>query len=202
MDSAAATTLRAVSSGTGSLRFSSGGVNAYLQFATATPSVTANLGGSGSNLTIDNPLFQPSSTLTKSGSGIVQLAFNDAATANSFSANVPLVNATGGASLAVWNQSGVPIALPSVSFFSFNTGLTIRSGVNTVAAGRSIDLGGAGSLGVGSGGTLTFDPGSTLTAGNLMQTDQLLAGVVMLSVLGLLISWALGTIERVVLRWR
>ena len=41
-----------------------------------------------------------------------------------------------------------------------------------------------------------------LTAGNLMQTDQLLAGVVMLSVLGLLISWALGTIERIVLRWR
>ena len=41
-----------------------------------------------------------------------------------------------------------------------------------------------------------------LAAGNLMQTDQLLAGVVMLSVLGLLISWALGTIERIVLRWR
>ncbi len=41
-----------------------------------------------------------------------------------------------------------------------------------------------------------------LAAGNLMQTDQLLAGVVMLSVLGLLISWALGSIERVVLRWR
>ena len=31
-----------------------------------------------------------------------------------------------------------------------------------------------------------------LTAGNLMQTDQLLAGVVMLSVLGLLIAWGLG----------
>jgi NitT/TauT family transport system permease protein len=41
-----------------------------------------------------------------------------------------------------------------------------------------------------------------LAAGNLMQTDQLLAGVVMLSVLGLLISWGLGTIERSVLRWR
>jgi ABC-type nitrate/sulfonate/bicarbonate transport system permease component len=41
-----------------------------------------------------------------------------------------------------------------------------------------------------------------LTAGNLMQTDQLLAGVVMLSILGLLISWGLGTIERSVLRWR
>ena len=41
-----------------------------------------------------------------------------------------------------------------------------------------------------------------LTAGNLMQTDQLLAGVVMLSVLGLLISWGLGMVERSVLRWR
>src|SRR5881409_2639836 len=41
-----------------------------------------------------------------------------------------------------------------------------------------------------------------LTAGNLMQTDQLLAGVVMLSILGLLISWALGAIERRMLRWR
>ena len=35
-----------------------------------------------------------------------------------------------------------------------------------------------------------------LTAGNLMQTDQLLAGVVMLSVLGLLIAWGLGMLER------
>ncbi|MFZ5779454.1 MAG: ABC transporter permease [Pseudomonadota bacterium] len=41
-----------------------------------------------------------------------------------------------------------------------------------------------------------------LTAGNLMQTDQLLAGVVMLSVLGLLVSWGLGSLERFVLRWR
>jgi ABC-type nitrate/sulfonate/bicarbonate transport system permease component len=41
-----------------------------------------------------------------------------------------------------------------------------------------------------------------LAAGNLMQTDQLLAGVVMLSILGLLISWGLGTVERAVLRWR
>jgi len=41
-----------------------------------------------------------------------------------------------------------------------------------------------------------------LTAGNLMQTDQLLAGVVVLSILGLLISWGLGRVERSVLRWR
>jgi ABC-type nitrate/sulfonate/bicarbonate transport system permease component len=41
-----------------------------------------------------------------------------------------------------------------------------------------------------------------LMAGNLMQTDQLLAGVVMLSLLGLLISWGLGALERRVLRWR
>lgn len=41
-----------------------------------------------------------------------------------------------------------------------------------------------------------------LSAGNLMQTDQLLAGVVMLSVLGLLIGVALGRVEAWVLRWR
>ena len=41
-----------------------------------------------------------------------------------------------------------------------------------------------------------------LIAGNLMQTDQLLAGVVVLSVLGLVIAWALGLLERRLLRWR
>ena len=41
-----------------------------------------------------------------------------------------------------------------------------------------------------------------LMAGSLMQTDQLLAGVVMLSVLGLLIAWGLGMLERRMLKWR
>ncbi|TMJ31326.1 MAG: ABC transporter permease [Alphaproteobacteria bacterium] len=41
-----------------------------------------------------------------------------------------------------------------------------------------------------------------LTAGSLMQTDQLLAGVVMLSILGLLVAWGLGMLERAVLKWR
>lgn len=41
-----------------------------------------------------------------------------------------------------------------------------------------------------------------LSAGNLMQTDQLLAGVVVLSILGLLISFILGRVETWVLRWR
>jgi NitT/TauT family transport system permease protein len=35
-----------------------------------------------------------------------------------------------------------------------------------------------------------------------MQTDQLIAGVVVLSVLGLLIALLLGRIEAWVLRWR
>src|SRR3546814_2992136 len=35
-----------------------------------------------------------------------------------------------------------------------------------------------------------------LAAGNLMQTDQLVAGVVLLSILGLLISWGLSRAER------
>ena len=41
-----------------------------------------------------------------------------------------------------------------------------------------------------------------LAAGNLMQTDQLVAGVVILSVLGLLISWGLSRAEKALLRWR
>jgi NitT/TauT family transport system permease protein len=41
-----------------------------------------------------------------------------------------------------------------------------------------------------------------LTAGNLMLTDQLMAGVVVLSILGLLIGAALSALERWALRWR
>jgi NitT/TauT family transport system permease protein len=41
-----------------------------------------------------------------------------------------------------------------------------------------------------------------LTAGNLMQTDRLLAGVVMLSIMGLGVGFALSWAERYLLRWR
>jgi NitT/TauT family transport system permease protein len=41
-----------------------------------------------------------------------------------------------------------------------------------------------------------------LSAGNLMQTDQLLAGVALLSLLGLAVSTVLGAVERAILRWR
>jgi NitT/TauT family transport system permease protein len=41
-----------------------------------------------------------------------------------------------------------------------------------------------------------------LQAGNLMQTDQLLAGVVILSAFGLLIGWLLNLLERRLLHWR
>jgi NitT/TauT family transport system permease protein len=41
-----------------------------------------------------------------------------------------------------------------------------------------------------------------LATGNLMQTDHLLAGVAILSVLGLLANWLLSAIEKSVLRWR
>jgi NitT/TauT family transport system permease protein len=41
-----------------------------------------------------------------------------------------------------------------------------------------------------------------LTSGHLMMTDRLLAGVVILSVSGLLVAWALGMLERRLLRWR
>jgi NitT/TauT family transport system permease protein len=41
-----------------------------------------------------------------------------------------------------------------------------------------------------------------LAAGNLMQTDQLMAGVVVVSLLGLVIGGALSWLERRLLRWR
>lgn len=41
-----------------------------------------------------------------------------------------------------------------------------------------------------------------LQAGNLMQTDQLMAGVVVLSILGLTIAKIIGACERRLLRWR
>ncbi len=41
-----------------------------------------------------------------------------------------------------------------------------------------------------------------LLAGNLMAMDQLIAGVAMLSMLGLTVSWILGRVEKWALRWR
>ena len=41
-----------------------------------------------------------------------------------------------------------------------------------------------------------------LQAGNLYDTDALLAGIVVLSIIGLVISFVLGRLERVLLRWR
>ena len=41
-----------------------------------------------------------------------------------------------------------------------------------------------------------------MSAGNLYDTDALLAGIVVLSVLGLTISAAIGALERALLRWR
>lgn len=41
-----------------------------------------------------------------------------------------------------------------------------------------------------------------LLAGNLMQIDKLIAGVVMLSIAGIVIAWLLGRLEKVLLRWR
>jgi NitT/TauT family transport system permease protein len=41
-----------------------------------------------------------------------------------------------------------------------------------------------------------------LSAGNLYDTDNLLAGIVVLSLLGLTVSWIIGHLERIFLRWR
>ncbi len=41
-----------------------------------------------------------------------------------------------------------------------------------------------------------------LSAGNLYQTDQLIAGVVVLSLLGLSVSWFLGRLDKWLLSWR
>ncbi|MFT5488142.1 MAG: ABC-type nitrate/sulfonate/bicarbonate transport system permease component, partial [Alphaproteobacteria bacterium] len=41
-----------------------------------------------------------------------------------------------------------------------------------------------------------------LLAGSLMATDQLIAGVAILSMMGLTIAWIIGKAERYLLRWR
>ena len=41
-----------------------------------------------------------------------------------------------------------------------------------------------------------------LQAGNLYDTDNLLAGIVVLSLLGLTVAWVLGRLERWLLGWR
>ncbi len=41
-----------------------------------------------------------------------------------------------------------------------------------------------------------------LQAGNLYDLDNLLAGIVLLSVLGLVLAWGIGRLERAFLRWR
>jgi NitT/TauT family transport system permease protein len=41
-----------------------------------------------------------------------------------------------------------------------------------------------------------------LSAGNLYDTDNLLAGIVVLSILGLVVSWVIGRLERFFLNWR
>ena len=41
-----------------------------------------------------------------------------------------------------------------------------------------------------------------LSAGNLYDTDALLAGIVVLSVLGLTVAGLIGALERLLLRWR
>ncbi len=41
-----------------------------------------------------------------------------------------------------------------------------------------------------------------LSAGNLYDVDNLMAGIVVLSVIGLAVSWLIGRIERALLSWR
>ncbi len=41
-----------------------------------------------------------------------------------------------------------------------------------------------------------------LSAGNLYDTDNLLAGIVVLSLLGLVVAWVIGLLERMLLAWR
>jgi ABC-type nitrate/sulfonate/bicarbonate transport system permease component len=41
-----------------------------------------------------------------------------------------------------------------------------------------------------------------LSAGNLYDTDNLLAGIVVLSILGLVVSWIISRLERIFLNWR
>ena len=41
-----------------------------------------------------------------------------------------------------------------------------------------------------------------LQSGNLMETTRLMVGIVVLSLLGVVSYWAIGALERAVIRWR
>lgn len=80
----------------------------------------------------------------------------------------------------------VPGALPGIL-----SGLRIASSIGIVLLVAAEMIG--ANQGVGA---------LVLSAGNLMQSDRLLAGVVVLSILGLVISGLIGALERRLLRWR
>lgn len=89
-------------------------------------------------------------------------------------------------SLAIIAKIILPGALPGIL-----SGLKIASSIGIVLLVAAEMIGASEGIGA-----------LVLSAGNLMQTDQLLAGVVLLSILGLTISGAIGWIERRLLAWR
>ncbi|OJY01658.1 MAG: ABC transporter permease [Rhizobiales bacterium 62-17] len=80
----------------------------------------------------------------------------------------------------------LPSSLPSILSglrISFSTALLLVVAAEMIGADRGIGA-------------------FVLTAGNLMQTDQLLAGVITISLLGLATGTLVSALERLLLRWR
>ena len=87
---------------------------------------------------------------------------------------------------AIVRKIVLPGALPAVL-----SGLRIASSIAIILIVAAEMLG--ANVGIGA---------FILAAGNLMQTDQLVAGVLVLSGLGLAVAGLIGTAERYLLRWR
>ncbi len=129
------------------------------------------------------------------GSKVATLAFgvffptviNTAAGVDAVSRNlVRMGQAFGLSRAAILRKIVLPGALPVIlSGFRVTTGIAIILLVAAEMIGAERGIG-----------------AFVLQAGNLYDTDNLLAGIVVLSLLGLLVAWALGWLERALLGWR
>ena len=120
-----------------------------------------------------------------------------AAMTNALNPLPPQLYSHGSATLMTLQQvAGAAGTALLIAIMAIRTGALTHSGVDALHA----QLGGIhASFLVGA---VAAAGAFVLSAGNLYDTDALLAGIVVLSLLGLAVSWVIGVLERVALRWR
>jgi ABC-type nitrate/sulfonate/bicarbonate transport system permease component len=87
---------------------------------------------------------------------------------------------------AIVRKVVLPAALPAIL-----SGFRVTASIAIVLLGAVEMIGAEGSIGA-----------FVLSAGNLYDTDNLLAVIVVLSLLGLIVAWVIGLLERRLLAWR